>query len=713
MKKAVVALLGGTLAVGVFIGGLSWGRPMNAETNSAADYLREQKILIGDESGALRLGQTITRAEFTKILMRTVPAEPSNDEVKLKFSDLPREHWAYADVMAAAGLQIVNGFEDGTFLPEDEVLYEDAIKMVMCAFENFYAEYPVGYLADAIEGGYTDGVTGKIGQPVTREAVVQLIYNALMIAGQKQEDEKRLASYENMWLYGGSGGGAAGGAAAWYAAPESAVMADAAPGYGLNTAWMPEEYIPYHNTEEYTAQEENIFKDCAKNPLSTFSIDVDTASYSNMRRFLMQGKIPPKGSVRTEELLNYFDYDLPQPEGDIPFSVTSETAECPWNEEHKLVMIGLQGNGLSGEERQPSNIVFLIDTSGSMYDFNKLPLVQKSMELLLEQLDERDTIAIVTYAGTAGIALEPTSVSEKEKILDALHSLRAGGSTAGAEGIELAYQLAQEHKTNGNNRIILCTDGDFNVGVSSTGELEQLIREKKEGGIYLSVLGFGMDNYKDNRMETLADCGNGNYAYIDNLKEAKKVLKDDMTGTLYTIAKDVKLQVEFNPAVVSQYRLIGYENRMLQSEDFDNDAKDAGELGAGHAVIALYEIIPASEERFDNGLRYQKSSYAPDDAELMYLKLRYKRPESDSSELIEYTVANQENGRVSENLMFASAVAELGMLMNESEYKGTADFDSVMSLAEQGKGADESGLRGEFIQMVDLAKYIFDTKAGN
>ncbi len=709
MKKHTMAFWGSALAICVFAGSLGLGQTQTAaETESAVDYLKEHKILTGYENGEFGLEQTITRAEFTALLMRAVPKKPSRGEVKLNFSDLTREHWAYADIMAAAGLQIVNGFEDATFAPEQEVLYEDAVKMVMCAFENCYVEYPLGYLVDAMDGGYLDGVSGRIGQPIRRGEVVQLIYNAITLTEQKEADEKFLASFDT-WGDGYAVFSCAGGisfapmgAVPMYSEAPDGVAKDAIAGYDTL----------YHNTEEYNAEEENIFKDSVKSPLSTFSIDVDTASYSNMRRFLMRGQMPPKGSVRTEELLNYFDYDLPQPEGNVPFSVTTEVAECPWNTEHKLAMIGIQGSDLSEEERQPSNIVFLIDTSGSMYDSNKLPLVQKSMALLLDQLDGRDTIAIVTYAGSAGVALEPTSAAEKDKILTALYGLRAEGSTAGGAGIELAYQLAQENKTEGNNRIILCTDGDFNVGVSSTGDLESLIREKKESGIYLSVLGFGMDNYKDNRMETLADCGNGNYAYIDNLKEAKKVLMDDMVGTLYTIAKDVKVQVEFNPSAVAQYRLIGYENRVLQTEDFDNDVKDAGELGAGHSVIALYEIVPSANSAAEE-LRYRQSVPTQDDSELMYVKLRYKQPNSDSSELLEYAVANQIADEVSNNLLFASAVAEFGMLLNESEYKGTADFESVIELAGRGRGADESGLRGEFIQLADLAKYIIGTKTAN
>ena len=348
------------------------------------------------------------------------------------------------------------------------------------------------------------------------------------------------------------------------------------------------------NTESYDHIVENPFLSAKQNPLSTFSIDVDTASYSNMRRFLNEGELPPPGAVRIEELVNYFNYDYPQPDGDVPFSVNVEVAGCPWNTDHRLARIGLKGREIQVEQRPSSNLVFLLDVSGSMGNANKLPLVKSGMKLLLDQLDEHDRVAIVVYAGSSGLVLDSTTADQKPIILSSLDRLEAGGSTNGGEGIQLAYAVAVDHYLEGGvNRVILCTDGDFNVGTTNQSQLIRLIEEKAQTGVYLSVLGFGMGNYKDSTMEKLADKGNGNYAYIDTMREAHKVLVEEMSGTLITIAKDVKIQIDFNPAQVAGYRLIGYENRMLRAEDFKNDAKDAGEIGAGHTVTALYEIVPA------------------------------------------------------------------------------------------------------------------------
>lgn len=372
-----------------------------------------------------------------------------------------------------------------------------------------------------------------------------------------------------------------------------------------------EEYYPVHNTEEYEGINENIFHGALKNPLSTFSIDVDAASYSNMRRFLNNGALPPKDAVRIEEMVNYFNYDYSQPDNKDPFSINTEISVAPWNQKHKLVHIGLQGRKIATENLPPSNLVFLIDVSGSMNSANRLPLLKSAFKMLVNELRPQDNVAIVVYAGAAGVVLPSTAGNDKETILNALNQLTAGGSTAGGAGIKLAYEIAQQNfKKGGNNRVILATDGDFNVGVSSNAEMERLIEEKREGGVFLTVLGFGMGNYKDSKMETIADKGNGNYAYIDNILEAKKVFVNEFGGTLFTIAKDVKIQVELNPAKVKAYRLIGYENRALRNEDFNNDKKDAGELGAGHTVTALYEIIPVGvDSKFDpiDDLKYQES----------------------------------------------------------------------------------------------------------
>ncbi len=463
------------------------------------------------------------------------------------------------------------------------------------------------------------------------------------------------------------------------------------------------------NTEEYDAVNENIFHEATRNPLSTFSIDVDAASYSNIRRFLNNGQRPPKDAVRIEEMVNYFDYDYKQPNDEHPFAVITEISAAPWNHQHKLVHIGLQGKKIPTENLPPSNLVFLIDVSGSMDEPNKLPLLKTSFKMLVEQLRPEDHVAIVVYAGAAGLVLEPTSGKEKRKIIDALDRLEAGGSTAGGAGINLAYSVAKEHfKPNGNNRIILATDGDFNVGESGNASMERLVEEKRKAGIFLTVLGFGMGNYKDSKMEILADKGNGNYAYIDNLSESRKVLVNEFGGTLFTIAKDVKLQIEFNPAKVKAYRLIGYENRMLKSEDFNNDKKDAGELGSGHAVTALYEIIPVGVtgevDKIDE-LRYQKTDIAPAATrtkELMTIKLRYKKPAEDTSSLIVHPLldTNTTLAKTSDNFRWSASVAAFGMLLRDSEYIKDFTYDEVVQLASGARGADAEGYRIEFINMV-------------
>lgn len=476
------------------------------------------------------------------------------------------------------------------------------------------------------------------------------------------------------------------------------------------TAFHDQEYQhPQWNTEEYSSIEENIFREALKNPLSTFSIDVDAASYANVRRFINNGQRPPKDAVRIEELINYFDYDYSQPTNQHPFAIHTEISSAPWNSKHKLVHIGLQGKSIPTENLPASNLVFLIDVSGSMSDANKLPLLKSSFKMLVEQLRPNDHIAIVVYAGAAGLVLEPTSGSEKRKILDALDKLEAGGSTAGGAGIKLAYEVAKKNfKHNGNNRIILATDGDFNVGESSNAGMERLIEEKRKEGVFLTVLGFGMGNYKDSKMEILSDKGNGNYAYIDNITEARKVLVNEFGGTLFTIAKDVKLQVEFNPAKVKAYRLIGYENRVLKNEDFNNDKKDAGDLGSGHTVTALYEIIPVGVEseffKIDD-LKYQKTTIDPKanrSEELMTIKFRYKKPDEDVSKLIVHPLvdSNIPLAKTSDNFRWSASVAAFGMLLRESEYIKNLSYDAVVQMAQLSKGEDKEGYRIEFINMV-------------
>lgn len=465
------------------------------------------------------------------------------------------------------------------------------------------------------------------------------------------------------------------------------------------------------NTEDYSRIIENNFKKPTDDPLSTFSIDVDKASYSNVRRFISYRYLPPTDAVRIEELINYFDYDYPQPKDEHPLSISTELGTCPWNRDHYLLHIGMKGKEYSTKKVPPSNFVFLIDVSGSMNEANKLPLVKESFRVLVNNLRKQDRVAIVVYAGAAGMVLPSTSGAEKDKILDALKNLKAGGSTAGGEGIELAYKIAKEHFIkNGNNRVILATDGDFNVGVSSDGALTELIEAKRKTGVFLSVLGFGMGNYKDNKLEILSDKGNGNYAYIDDLSEAKRVLGSEMTGTLFTIAKDVKLQIEFNPLLVESYRLIGYENRLLNKEDFNDDTKDAGELGAGQTVTALYEIIPLNPNKMPkkaavDPLKYQKSqttasAQTPD--EWVNIKFRYKLPSSDSSFLLEKAVVGQPDKwfHTSDNFRFAAAVASYGLLLRQSKYKGDCTYGMVLDIADDARGVDVKGYRADFISLV-------------
>ena len=479
-------------------------------------------------------------------------------------------------------------------------------------------------------------------------------------------------------------------------------------------AWR---YNNNFNREGYDNIVENRFLKVTDNPLSTFSIDVDAASYSNIRRMLNYNQLPPAGAVRIEEMINYFSYQYPQPIGSDPFSINTEIAACTWNKEHRLVSIGLQGKKIPTADLPPSNLTFLIDVSGSMETEDKLPLVKSSMKLLVDQLREQDKVSIVVYAGNAGLVLPPTSGAEKMKIKQAIDNLQAGGSTAGGQGIMLAYKTAQSNLiTAGNNRVILCTDGDFNVGISSDDELERLIEDKRKTGIFLTVLGYGTGNYQDAKMQKLADKGNGNHAYIDNQNEAKKVLVSEFGGTLFTIAKDVKLQIEFNPAKVQGYRLIGYENRMLAKEDFNNDKKDAGELGSGHTVTALYEVVPvgADTDVFDkvDELRYQKPAEKAITitlaGELMNVKLRYKKPDEDISKLITHPVMDAKGSIVqsSENLRFAAAVAEFGMLLRNSAYKGEGGYKLVEQLAGTATNNDAEGYRKEFVELVKKAQTL-------
>ena len=468
--------------------------------------------------------------------------------------------------------------------------------------------------------------------------------------------------------------------------------------------------------EGYAHIEENRFLAVKQSPLSTFSIDVDAASYSNVRRFLQQGLMPPPGAVRIEELINYFDYQYPQPRNGEPFSVNSELSVCPWNPLHRMLLVGLQGKKVPVEDLPASNLVFLIDVSGSMDEPDKLPLVKSSLKLLTDQLREKDRVAIVVYAGNAGLVLPSTGGSDKQKIKDAIDNLEAGGSTAGGAGLELAYKIAAgSFITGGNNRVILSTDGDFNVGASSDDALVSMIEKKRESGIYLSVLGYGVGNYQDAKMQQLADKGNGNHYYIDNEKEAQKVLVSEFGGTLFTIAKDVKIQVEFNPAAVQAYRLIGYENRALAAEDFNDDRKDAGELGSGHRVTALYELIPAGiKDDFSpsvDPLKYQSGDRSTAE-EWMTIKLRYKLPDGEVSQLISRTVGKDYEAvdEASANLRFAASVAEFGMLLRNSAYKEGSSWQQVTGLAQGATGSDDNGYRHEFVRLTEKAATLSVTK---
>ena len=472
-----------------------------------------------------------------------------------------------------------------------------------------------------------------------------------------------------------------------------------------------------HNTEDYPSIAENAFLSAKEDPLSTFSIDVDTASYANVRRFLTGGMLPPPDAVRIEELINYFSYDYAQPDDEHPFAVHLEMAACPWESEHRLLRVGLKGREIDLAKRPPSNLVFLIDVSGSMNQPNKLPLVKSALSLMVDQLTENDRVSMVVYAGASGLVLPPTTGDHGAAIRNAIENLSAGGSTNGGAGIELAYSIAvQNFVQGGTNRVILATDGDWNVGVTNQGDLVRLIEEKAKSGVFLSVLGFGMGNYKDGTLEQLADKGNGNYGYIDTLSEARKVLVEQMAGTLCTIAKDVKIQIEFNPARVAGYRLIGYENRLLAKEDFNDDKKDAGEIGAGHTVTALYEVVPAGQPGPDgrppvDPLKYQDSNTltpAAENGELCTVKLRYKAPQSDTSTLMEVPLKDEHErfDEASADFRFAASVAGYGMLLRRSEHAKGFTWDALSEIASGGLGADKGGYRAEFIELVKRAKTL-------
>lgn len=476
------------------------------------------------------------------------------------------------------------------------------------------------------------------------------------------------------------------------------------------------------NTESYESLPENKFFSPLEKPLSTFSSDVDVAAYANMRRFIMDGQLPPQDAIRFEEMLNYFNYEYPNPKRGKSFSLNTQLGKCPWAMGHQILQIGINTEKLEIKNIPASNLVFLIDVSGSMGAPDKLPLLQKSLKMMVNNLREKDNVAIVVYAGSSGLVLPSTSGVEKEKINQAIEKLQSGGSTAGAAGIELAYKVALENfKKKGVNRVILATDGDFNVGISNNDELVKLIERKREDGVSLSVLGFGTGNYQDSKMEKLADNGNGNYAYIDNLLEAKKVLVNEMGSTLNTIAKDAKFQIEFNPTKVQAYRLLGYENRLLKDEDFNDDAKDAGDIGSGHSVTVLYEIIPVGVEIDEDlkigkdvdPLKYQKTNAerkVMDSEELATLKIRHKRPGKLRSEL-EILTIDSELDKTSADFDFMMSIAQLAMILENSDYKGESNFKDLISFAKKGKGRDENGYRAEYIRIAELAQQLYSEEA--
>lgn len=475
----------------------------------------------------------------------------------------------------------------------------------------------------------------------------------------------------------------------------------------------------YNNqqNEDYAQFVENKFKMAKEEPLSTFSVDVDAASYSNMRRFLNRGEMPNKDAVRIEELINYFSYSYPEATGSDPVNITTEVGNCPWNKQNRLVRIGLKARNMASDDLPASNFVFLIDVSGSMYGPTRLDLVKSSLKLLVNNLRKKDRVAIVVYSGSAGEVLPSTSGDNKQRIKEALDNLTAGGSTAGGAGIQLAYKIAKQNfKKGGNNRVILCSDGDFNVGVSSNDGLQKLIENERKSGVFLSILGYGMGNYKDSKMQTLAQAGNGNHAYIDNLQEANKVLVNEFGATMYTVAKDVKLQIEFNPSRVQAYRLVGYETRLLNKEDFNDDTKDAGEMGAGHTVTAFYEVIPVgvkskSLENVDP-LKYQEENNLPiqqklnslSHPDLLTVKLRYKQPNEDTSKKLEVPLIDSNKNEVSADFKFAAAVAMVGQLMKNSEYNNEGTYDKAIALAREGYGEDAQGYRREFVRLVETAR---------
>lgn len=727
------------------------------EYSDAIDFVTSNSVMTGDEKGDMHLSDAITRAEFVKMLITAADSKKMDSllehrTVKTTFSDVPETHWAYDYIDKAFKLGFINGMDSDHFCPEDNVTYAQAAKIVLgvCGLD-YYVSYPFGYISAAMDSGILTGIDFRPDEAITRQDAAQLMYNAYKSVSDsllsfepsgvwvdENEHSKRVAGYglfsseveiesyrtaptPNGNKGGGgstgaiSGGSYSGGGGGGYTAgvmpagdSESATGMLMEPGAPYPD--MGGGYAIGHNMfsgEEYESYDPNGFRSAKLSPLSTFSIDTDTASYSNMRRFVFLGQIPQSGSIRTEELINYFEYDTPEMAEDAPFGVTAQLTDCPWSE-NKLARITVAG--AEAEDDKPSNLVFLIDVSGSMSSYNKLPMLKQAMNMLVDNLGENDTVSIVTYASGTRVALEPTNCTEKDKIKSVIQSLYASGATNGADGLLLAYETIENRITDGaNNRIILCSDGDFNVGPSSPEELKEMITGKRKAGVYLTTMGFGMGNYKDNRMELLADYGNGSYYYIDSLSEAKRVFSDKLDKTLYTVAEDVKLQVEFNPAVVSEYRLVGYENRTLNAEDFANDTVDAGELGAGASVTAIYELVLSSggtSEGDDVTYRYQSSEYKGTN-EVFDVKIRYKNPGGTESILKEFPIENKITA-ADNDTKFAAAAAMLGLKLNGVIDVSYTDIvnQAVSALPLEGTYGSNTADRWELVQLTELLKYI-------
>lgn len=716
----------------------------SGEYKGAMDFVTSKGIMNGDENGDLMPDKTITRAEMAKMITEVCGKDIDDTQEGMSFTDVPSTHWAAGYIQKAYSAGIINGFPDGSFKPEETVTKAQTLKLMLAACGANSYRYPYGYISKAVEDGILDGIELEPDDAITREETAQIIYNIcnavnsgmLSIADdadKSYDDKAGTQSYgyglfktteqktdtERYPLRAGSAAAVSGGMMSSSSAPMLSESSSSSGGggggslgydsaYSMETAVHPNNRYPYGTGEEYTANEPNIFKKTSLSPLSTFSIDTDTASYSNIRRFILNGSVPAKDSVRTEEIINYFSYSTPEAADGEDFGVYAETTECPWSE-NKLARITVTGGDVKSDMH--SNLVFLIDVSGSMISYNKLPMLKKAVCMMVDELDGDDTISVVTYASGTDVVLEPTKGDKKDEIKKAVNDLCAGGGTNGADGLALAYEQIEKNLCSGNNRIILCSDGDFNIGPSSVSELKELVEEKRRAGIYLTTAGFGMGNYKDNRMELLADCGNGSYYYIDTMREAKRVFCDNIRNTLYTVAEDVKLQVEFNPAVVSQYRLIGYENRALEDEQFNDDTVDAGELGAGSTVTVLYELILGEDNARDTGesseYRYQKAEYTGS-SEVFDVKIRYKKPGSTESILKEYPVENIISEADSDTA-FASAAAMLGLKLNgviDTDYKAIIDTARKCVTGENGEYTDKSSERSEFVQLVEILKYI-------